>query len=103
MDNETGVATFEEAGACATVNCSRRAPFSQVNLRVSRNSKLGGTARIEAMLEVFNVFNAKNPSIPASTQSQTTWPPSFMQPTAFSGDVGQGEQRMAQLGFRFSF
>ena len=100
MDNETGVATFEEAGECATVNCSRRAPFSQVNMRISRNFKIGGTARIEAMLEVFNVFNAKNPSIPASTNLNNV---AFMQPTAFSGDVGQGEQRMAQLGVRFSF
>jgi hypothetical protein len=100
LNNETGAATFEEAGACETVNCSRRAPYSQVNLRVSRNFKVGGTARIEAMLEVFNVFNAKNPSIPASTNLNNV---AFMQPTAFSGDVGQGEQRMAQLGVRFSF
>ena len=52
------------------------------------------------MVEVFNVFNAKNPSIPASTNHNN---PAFMQPTAFSGDVGQLEQRMAQLGVRFSF
>jgi hypothetical protein len=100
MNNQTGVATFEESGACETVNCSRRAPFSQVNLRVSRPFKIGGSARIEAMIEVFNVFNAKNPSIPASTNLNN---PAFMQPTAFSGDVGQLEQRMAQLGVRFSF
>jgi hypothetical protein len=27
----------------------------------------------------------------------------FMQPSAFAGDVGQPEQRVGQLGFRFSF
>jgi outer membrane receptor protein involved in Fe transport len=100
MDNETGAATFEEAGTCETVNCSRRAPFSQVNLRVSRSFKIAGTARVEAMFELFNVFNAKNPFIPASTNLNNS---QFMQPTAFSGDVGQAEQRMAQLGARLSF
>jgi hypothetical protein len=100
MDNETGVATNEEAGPCATVNCSRRAPFSQVNLRVSRSFKIAGNARVEAMLDLFNVFNAKNPSIPASTNFNNA---AFMQPTAFAGDVGQGEQRMAQIGARLSF
>ena len=106
MNNETGVATYEEAGDCATVNCSRRAPFSQVNLRISRGFKVSGTARIEAMLEVFNVFNAKNPSIPASTnQNNGAGLPltTFMQPSAFAGDVGQAEQRMAQIGVRFTF
>jgi hypothetical protein len=33
---DRGGATFEEAGACETVNCSRRASFSQLNLRISR-------------------------------------------------------------------
>jgi hypothetical protein len=100
MNNETGAATFEEAGTCETVNCSRRAPFSQVNLRLSRSFKIVGNARVEAMFDLFNVFNAKNPSIPASTNLNNT---AFMQPTAFAGDVGQGEQRMAQIGARFSF
>jgi hypothetical protein len=99
--NADGSATFEEAGACETVNCSRRAPFSQVNLRVSRSFRLLGPARIEAMLEVFNVFNAKNPSIPLSMVRNNN--AFFMQPTAFSGDVGQGEQRLAQIGARLSF
>jgi hypothetical protein len=100
MNNETGDATFEEAGTCETVNCSRRAPFSQVNLRLSRSFTIVGHARVEAMFELFNVFNAKNPSIPASTNLNNA---KFMQPTAFAGDVGQGEQRMGQLGVRFSF
>ena len=99
--NADGSATFEEAGACETVNCSRRAPFSQVNLRVSRSFRLLGPARIEAMLEVFNVFNAKNPSIPLSMMRNNN--AFFMQPTAFAGDVGQGEQRLAQIGARLTF
>ena len=46
------------------------------------------------------MFNAKNPFDPGLDESQQRRP--FMQPTAFAGDVGQGEQRMAQLGVRFT-
>jgi hypothetical protein len=105
--NADGTARFEDMGACQTVNCSRRAPFSQMNLRVSRSFRLMGSARIEAIGEVFNVFNAKNPFIPNSTThlngSGTQQLTTFMQPTAFAGDTGQGEQRIAQFGARFTF
>ena len=104
--DDRGVATFEEGGPCETVNCSRRAPFSQLNLRVSRSFPLWGAARIEAIGEVFNLFNARNPFIPLQTQrlSATGAPlPSFMQPTAFAGDVQQPEQRVGQIGFRLTF
>ena len=59
--NESGAATFEEAGACETVNCSRRASFSQLNLRVSRSFPLWRTARVEAIAEIFNLFNSEEP------------------------------------------
>jgi hypothetical protein len=104
--NDTGVATFEEMGACETVNCSRRAPFSQLNLRLSRGFALWGASRVEAIAEIFNVFNAKNPSVPLSTQrvSSAGAPlSSFMQPTAFAGDVQQPEQLVGQIGFRLTF
>jgi hypothetical protein len=95
-------ANFEAAGTCTTVNCSRRAPFSQVNLRISRSFRLGtGGPRLEAMAEVFNVFNAKNPFLPLSTSQFNN--AQFMQPTGYAGDVGQGEQRLAQFGARLSF
>jgi hypothetical protein len=104
--NENGAATFEEAGACKTVNCSRRASFSQLNIRVSRSFPLWRTARVEAIAEVFNLFNAKNPSLPLTTQrvSSTGAPlTSFMQPTAYAGDFQQPEQRVGQVGFRMTF
>jgi hypothetical protein len=104
--NESGAATFEEAGACETVNCSRRASFSQLNLRVSRSFALWRTARVEAIAEVFNLFNAKNPSLPLTTRhlSSAGAPlSSFMQPTAYAGDVQQPEQRVGQVGFRVTF
>ncbi len=104
--NAGGVATFEQAGTCDTVNCSWRAPFSQLNLRVSRAFRAGGSARVEAIAEVFNLFNAKNPFIPVTTRrlSAAGAPlSSFMQPTAFAGDFQQPEQRVGQVGFRITF
>ncbi|NOT43042.1 MAG: TonB-dependent receptor [Acidobacteria bacterium] len=104
--NDDGSATFEEAGACETVNCSRGAAFSQMNLRVSRGFRLAGSARIEAIAEVYNLFNATNPSFPLSSRRLAASGAalgSFMQPTAFAGDFQQPEQRVAQLGFRVSF
>jgi hypothetical protein len=99
-------ATFEEAGTCATINCSRRAGFSQLNLRVSRAFALPGRVRIEAIGEVFNIGNARNPSF-ALTQNRLnadgTVNAGFMQPNAYAGDVGQPEQRVGQLGFRVTF
>ena len=99
--NDNGVATFEQAGSCDTVNCSRRAPFSQVNLRVSRSFRAGGSARIEAIGEIFNLFNAKDPFLQINTQRLNN--SAFMQPVAFAGDVGQPEQRVGQVGFRLTF
>jgi hypothetical protein len=105
--NADGTATFKDIGTCETVNCSWRAPYSQLNLRVSKSFGLhAGSSRIEAIAEVFNLFNAKNPSIPLTTRRRgATGAPltSFMQPTAFAGDFGQPEQRVGQIGFRLTF
>jgi hypothetical protein len=104
--SEAGVATFETDGDCATVNCSRRAGFSQLNLRVSRAFPLPGGVRVEAIAEVFNLFDAKNPSIPIlqrRIQADGTVNPQFMQPSAYAGDVHQPEQRVGQIGFRVTF
>jgi hypothetical protein len=105
--NDDGTATFEDVGPCENVNCSRRAPFSQMNLRVSKSFRVYGTARLEAIAEVFNLFNAKNPALPinsqrvnAATGAQLA---AFMQPVAYAGDFQQPEQRVGQIGFRFSF
>jgi hypothetical protein len=103
--NDDGSARVEEVGTCETVNCSRRAPFSQIDLRISRSFQLFGTARVELIAEVFNLFNAVNPFIPVSTtrMGSTGQLGTFMQPTAYAGDVGQPEQRVGQVGFRFTF
>jgi hypothetical protein len=99
--DDRGRATFVEDGPCDTVNCSRRAPFSQLNVRVSRAFRIGQSLRIEAIGEMFNVFNAANPSFPLMQARNI--PSDFMQPTAFAGDAGQPEQRVGQIGLRVTF
>jgi hypothetical protein len=62
--------------------------------------------QIEAIAEVFNLFNARNPSLPISQRrilNDGTINPLFMQPERFAGDVGQPEQRIGQVGFRLTF
>ena len=102
------VATFEEDGPCETINCGRGAPQSQLNLRVSKGFNLFGRARVEAIGEIFNVFNAKNPSgfIGRRFTGSVANPvnnSAFMQPTEFAGDFQNPEQRVGQIGFRFTF
>jgi hypothetical protein len=106
FDADTGRTTFKELGACETVNCGRGMAQSQVNLRVSKLFNLGGRARVEAIGEVFNLFNAINPSgFRARVVIPTTGvaDPALQQPTSFSGDFRRPEQRVGQLGLRFSF
>jgi hypothetical protein len=95
----------KEIGECKTWNCGRGAWRTQMNLRLSYGFKLYGNAHLEAIGEIFNLFNAKNPSgFVASRLLGTGVPnPDFMQPTEFSGDFQNPEQRVGQIGFRLSF
>jgi outer membrane receptor protein involved in Fe transport len=99
------LATFKELGTCETWNCSRGAWRTQLNLRMSYNLRLIGSARAELIGEVFNVFNAKNPGGFNTAQFTAAGAANsgFMQPTTFAGDFQAGEQRVGQIGFRFSF
>jgi hypothetical protein len=111
--DDSGVPSFKEDGACEFVNCSRGAALSQFNLRVSKVFRLPRGMNIEAIAEGFNLFNAKNPAfgagIPAAgavntgTLANHTANPVFMKPTLYAGDAGQPEQRVGQIGFRFTF
>jgi hypothetical protein len=96
----------EEIGPCETFNCSRGAWRTQLNMRVSYGFRLVGTTRVEAIAEMFNLLNAVNPGdFNTAQHNAATGAPlaSFMQPTAYAGDFRQPEQRVGQLGFRFSF
>jgi Carboxypeptidase regulatory-like domain/TonB dependent receptor-like, beta-barrel len=95
-------------GACTTVNCSRGAALSAFNLRVTKSFRLMGSARLEAIGEVFNLFNSLNPGgfNPrqfTGTVANKTANPDFLRPTVYSGDFQQPEQRVGQIGFRFTF
>lgn len=98
----------KEIGACETWNCGRGAWRTQFNLRVEKafTFNVGGkTPRVAAIGEVFNLFNASNPSGFVATRLLGTGAanPNFLQPTSFSGDFQQPEQRVGQIGFRISF
>jgi hypothetical protein len=73
--------------------------------------------RIEAFGEVFNLFNAINPSFAqgstgavaagrlftGTTLANQQPNPVFMKPLGYAGDSGLSEQRIGQIGFRFTF
>ncbi len=94
-----------EIGTCETWNCGRGAKRTQFNVRVSKSFALWGTARVEAIGEVFNLFNAKNPTGFTTRRllAGGAANPDFLQPTEYAGDFQNTEQRLAQIGFRFSF
>jgi hypothetical protein len=84
-----------------SVNSRRGHSFSQFDLRLSKIFNVGPVG-IELIGEVFNLFNEKNPA--AYTVSfDAAGNPTGIRPTAFAGDTGQGEQRLAQLGLRLRF
>ncbi|MEO8678271.1 MAG: TonB-dependent receptor [Vicinamibacterales bacterium] len=95
----------KEIGNCETYNCGRGAWRTQMNIRVSKSFNLMGRSRVEAFGDIFNLMNASNPSGFTTTRLLGTGAanPTFMQPTSYSGDFQQPEQRVGQLGFRFSF
>jgi hypothetical protein len=98
--------TFKELGTCATVNCGRGMSQQQTNLRISKLFSLGGRTHVEAIGEIFNLFNNINPSgfrarvnIPATGAPD----PALLEPTTYSGDFRRPEQRIGQLALRFTF
>jgi hypothetical protein len=77
-----------------SLNDARGASMSQVDLRLSKEFRFGGNMGIEAIAEVFNLFNAKN-------EAKFN---RLGQPGAFAGtDPAQPDQRVAQLGLRVRF
>ena len=90
---------FDLAPGVSAVNNLRGASFSQLDMRLSREFRFGGNMGVELMLEVFNLLNEENPARFIGNRRATN----FGQPTVFAGDPLQGEQRLAQIGLRFSF
>jgi len=80
------------------VNENRGDGFGQVDVRVSKIFNIS-KVRLEAILEIFNLFNQKNPAGFVSNVDSAN----YGQPTTWAGDPGQGEQFIAQVGFRIEF
>jgi outer membrane receptor protein involved in Fe transport len=111
--DSNGVPSFKEIGPCETVNCGRGAPLSLLNLRVAKAIRIRTGMNVELFGEVFNLFNdiipafntgaASSSAFFTGTLANHTANPVFMKPNAFAGDSGQPEQRVGQVGFRFTF
>jgi hypothetical protein len=111
--DDNGFAKVKEIGPCETINCGRGAAQSTFSLRVSKGFRLIGTMKIEAIAEVFNLFNAINPSgfigrryigtLASPQPNLSSGVPQFLRPTEFAGDFQNPEQRVGQIGFRFTF
>jgi len=87
------------ASGVSHVNTRRGGDFSQLDVRVSKEFRFGTGYGVEFIGEIFNLLNAKNGTRYNGTRGTT----GFGEPTVFAGDPLQGEQRLAQLGVRFSF
>jgi hypothetical protein len=71
---------------------------------VSYGFRLYQNMRLEAIGEIFNLFNAKNPNTFVTQRITSGAPnPNFLRPSEYSGDFQNPEQRVGQIGFRFSF
>ena len=77
---------------------------------------LGGRSALELFGGVFDLFNAQNPThfqgisplttaarVFTGTVANPIPNPDFMRPLGYAGDTGQPEQRVGQIGFRFTF
>jgi hypothetical protein len=77
----------------------RQAAFSQFDVRLTKKVAIGEGRKIEGILQVFNLFNAKNPSDFNGNMSAA----GFGRPTAYAGDIRHSEQRLAEIGLRVAF
>jgi len=90
---------FDLAPGVTHVNSRRGASFSQFDVRLAKEFKFYRNYGLEVIGEIFNLLNSKNPANFNGNISSS----GFGQAGTFAGDPGQGEQRLAQLGFRVSF
>jgi hypothetical protein len=104
----TGTNTIQGTAARPTIDgvfISRNAgvgsPFSTVSLRVNRSFAIGRRARLEGLIEAFNLFNRRNDIARITVFGSGAYPTN---PAANFGQVTVvGEPRSVQLGFRFRY
>ena len=66
---------------------------ASLDLAVSKITRLGGTRRLEARAEIYNLLNRTNLGLPDS----------FVDHPTFGQSLSAGPGRMAQLAVRFAF
>jgi hypothetical protein len=99
-------ANYDLPEGVTTLNGGRGENFVQLDLRVSKRFKLGGSTAIELIAEGFNLTNDINPGVYTANMRSTdavTGASTFALPSAFAGDFQRGEQRLFQFGARFEF
>ena len=72
-------------------------PIHRIDVRLTKRQRLAGTATIDGMIEVFNLFNHENYGSYTTARSNTA----YAQPS-FNANVAY-QPRIVQLGFRFGF
>jgi hypothetical protein len=75
--------------------------FVSVNVRGSRAFRIGGSAKIEALVEVFNLTNRVNNLTRNATFGPGAYPSSPV--STFNQITAVGDPRTVQLGVRFTF
>lgn len=81
------------------VNDRVGAKNTQLDLRIVKIFHIKQSLQVQGILEIFNVFNSDNPDLFRGDLSSSR----FGTPVKYAGDAGNGEQRLAQLGFRIEF
>ena len=81
------------------VNNLRGDDLTQVDLRLSREFRVGAGVGVEVLAEIFNLLNEENPARYVGNRAANN----FRQPTVFAGDPLQPEQQLLQLGLRVRY
>jgi len=88
-------------GSFIARNAGEGSDFSTVSMRLSRTFAVGGRARLEALVEAFNLFNRRNDVARIAVFGTGVYP---TQPAANFGQVTVvGEPRALQLGLRIRY
>ena len=90
---------FTEARTVAPLTLPAHTSILTGQLPSAHGVRLNGVTARPTIGEIFNLFNSKNPSTFVASRASGR----FMQPNEFSGDFQNPEQRVGQVGFRFSF
>ena len=89
--------SFRPDGTIAPRNNLVGDPIHRVDVRAQHRTRLGGTRTVDALIEVYNLFNRANYGTYTTQESNAQYGlPSFNNNIAF-------RSRSMQLGFRFAF